>query len=211
MRTNLIIVFALLIFLVGFFSTQISLTGQSTRSDFYTTLTNEELAEGTLRDLTVGDCRIFARIAAYGSRSNVPNWGGIGPQYSVTTKTQQTADSAKADLDGNGVVDFRDIDLCYNSVLGRGGQYGDSPSATRRSTQLNECSPKGKRTCRLGPRGHELAECAPDQNGILSWATVTLSGKAEKCINRLDGAILSNRIIVKQPRGVPFSFTAPSP
>ena len=203
MRTNLILLLALLVFLVGFFSSEISLTGYYSRSSAYTSLTEEELA--TLGSLTLDDCRNIARFAAYEDQSNrfvKMDDPSANPKILNTNQYQRNYYSA-FDITHDGDIDNEDVRLCYNSVR-EVGDFNRRPDAQQRaSVSAYQCSPEGRETCRY----NILMRCTPDSYGILSWAEVAKPNAGQKC----RGERIVERIVGKQPLGISFLFTAPSP
>src|SRR3990167_8782295 len=165
MRPNLVLMLSFLIFLVGFFSSQVALTGQTIRTDSYSSLTNEELT--LYSDLTVEDCRVLARDVSYAQRSGsldrVPLEAGQGTPL---TKTQYQLQARGEDLNADGILDRRDSDLCYDLVYQR-GEYARAPSFMRPTTVLSTCREPGERRC----IDDAVVICAADAQGNTHWVT----------------------------------------
>jgi len=170
MRTNVVLMLAFLIFLVGFFSSQMSLTGYS-----FTPLSEEELS--TLGDLTIHDCRDAARFAAYTERSDLfPKEADSRPWSVLSTLQYQRRSYLKYDLNKDGQVTTIDVRLCYDSVRAT-GSFSRSPSALHYgATFAPECF-LGRTIC----RNNILYKCTPDSYGVPSWAKAAEAGTGQKC------------------------------
>lgn len=170
MRTNLIFMLAFLIFLISFFSSQMSLTGYS-----FSPLSEEELS--TLGELTLDDCRKVARFAAYNERSDLfPKEADSRPESVLSTVQYQRRSYLNYDVNKDGQVTPEDARFCYDAVRATGA-FSRSPSALHYGTTFApECS-VGRETC----RHNELYECALDSLGVSSWAKKVKAGTGQQC------------------------------
>ena len=202
MRTNIILMLAFLIFLVGFFSTQVTLTGQASRDQFFTSLSNKELKE--MGDYTLDDCGQVARIAGYDKQSHRLQRETVRGAAPIITSTQEYQRNFYADYDltGDGKIDARDIQLCYDSVR-ETGDFVRSPIARLRSATAPPACEEGRSQCSRG----KLYLCTKDQKGILSWAEIARPNEGQKC----HGNRIIEYVTKKQPLGISFLFTAPPP
>ena len=200
MRPNLVLMLSFLIFLVGFFSSQVALTGQTIRTDSYSSLTNEELT--LYSDLTVEDCRVLARDVSYAQRSGsldrVPLEAGQGDPL---TKTQYQLQARGEDLDGNGVLDRRDSGMCYNIVNQR-GPYATIEFKKRPATVMSTCKELGAKKC----IDDALVICSVDALGDFSWVIETRAGKAQECREGfLDREAMIESLVITKPWTYRFS------
>jgi len=202
MRTNIILMLALLVFLVGFFSSQISLTGNTIRSDGFTSLSNEELA--AYDSLTIDDCRDISRFSAYNYESrHYTRVADPNTNPTITSGYQFKSNTYLAfDITGDGEVDTEDVNLCYSVVREFHKFSRDPNSRPRPYASQPACSPEGREVCRHGV----LNVCTPDAYGVLSWAEAAKPNAGERCHSGLG---IIQRVIGKQPLDKYFLFTAP--
>ncbi len=176
MRTNVVIMLAFLVFLVGFFSSQVTLTGQYSRSDSFSSLTNAELADSG--HLTIDDCRNIARFSTYNYQSgHLARIEDTDKNPTILSTSQYKSNSYPAfDITGDGKVDFEDVDLCYDSV-NELNEFSRSKDARQRPLSAPPACEEGRETC-----DHNiLKRCARDAYGILSWAEVAKPNAGERC------------------------------
>lgn len=178
MRPNLVLMLSFLIFLVGFFSSQITLTGQTIRSDYYSTLSNDELT--LYQHLTVEDCRVASLLSGYDARSNglsTAEAQGYDPENPFRSKTtyQFQHYDVSLDLDQDGRNTARDAKQCYDLVYER-GEYARG-SLDLRPARMSTCRQPGERKC----IDDAVAICSPDAQGTYQWVKEARAGKGQEC------------------------------
>ncbi|MDP1694826.1 MAG: hypothetical protein Q8L34_04780 [Candidatus Woesearchaeota archaeon] len=179
MRPNLVLMLSFLIFLVGFFSSQVALTGQSVRTDSYSSLTNDQLT--LFPDLTVEDCRIASLLSGYDARSNglsTAEARGYDPENPFTKKTtyQLQHYDISLDLDQDGRNTARDAKECYDRVYERVA-YATIEFRKRPATVADSCPELGAKKCING----FLAICSLDAFKDKSWVKVQRATKSQNC------------------------------
>lgn len=186
MRTNVLLMLAFLIFLVGFFSTQTTLTGQASRDQFYTSLSAQELED--YGSYTIDFCRNVARFAGYDQQSQRLRRETVYDVAPVITGTQDYQHNfyAAYDLTGDGKINYQDTDLCYSSVR-ETRDFGQSPIARLRSATAPSVCTKGETRCSY----NILYLCTEDQYGILSWAEVARPNLGQKCRGKIVERVVS--------------------
>mgnify|MGYP001563989237 CR=1 FL=1 len=182
MRPNLVMMLAFLIFLVGFFSSQVSLTGHSTRDSFYSSLSDEELAR--FGHLTVEDCRVTSLLSGYGARSHglsTAEARGYDAEKPFISKSQYQLQYYDPDYDispdtPDGRITAADAKRCYDIVHQR-GEYARAPSFFRPTTILDTCKKEGDTSC----ADDTVVKCTSDAQGNLHWVRESRAGKAQGC------------------------------
>lgn len=184
MRPNLVLMLAFLIFLVGFFSSQITVTGYSTRDSFYSSLNSEELAR--FGALTVEDCRVISLLSGYGARSQSFGFSnaearGYDRDYPFRSKSTYQLQHYDPLYDiypttPDGKITAADAKRCYDVVHQR-GEYARASFDTRPVITLNSCREAGERRC----SNDAVVVCTSDAQGDYHWVTEVRAGKAEKC------------------------------
>ncbi len=181
MRPNLVLMLSFLIFLIGFFSSQVALTGQTIRSDYYTSLSNEELI--LYENLTVEDCRIASLLSGYDARSNrLSTTGearGYDPENPFTTKAtyQLQHYDVSLDLDQDGRNTALDAKECFDIVY-EGGVYARA-SLNLRPDRMGSCTEIGKTIC----MDDTVYACSTDALGNPHWVPGVHAGKGQECLN----------------------------
>lgn len=205
MRTNIILMMAFLIFLVGFFSSQTLLTGQASKI-VNTPWSNADVAEFT--DVTSDTCRTLD-LYLYGRHKNLDSsLSNVEDTYLYDSQESYTSDVARYaytlpvesyDFDNNGRLTESDSWVCYR-IVRKAGFSTDIREDL--STSPWECTAEqaGKTRC-IGGNVHV---CSQGPLGEYSYALQQTRGPGERCKQtRLsDGSIiaeLTHRVIINNP------------
>ncbi len=205
MRTNVVIMMAFLIFLVGFFSSQTVLTGQASKI-VHTPWSNADVVQYT--DLTVDDCRTLDLYLSGRHKNLDSSLSNVEDTYLYDSRESYTSDVARFaytlpltsyDFDKNGRLTESDTWACYRIV--RKAAFSTSLRQDL-STSPWECaaSQVGKTRC----IGGNVYICSQGQLGEYSYALQQTRGAGERCKQKRlsDGSIiaeLTHRVIINNP------------